>query len=66
MEFVDNVRRVIEELQAEIVKQDYKVIDLIPSKSGYHLITNPFNLAKFKKLYPVDVQKDAPTNLYIP
>lgn len=65
--FVASVRRVIEDLQGEIVKQNYKVIDLIPSKSGFHLITNPFNLAEFKKIYPdVDVQKDAPTNLYIP
>jgi len=44
-----------------------KLIAEIPSKSGVHLITRPFNLQKFKRLFSeVDVHKDNPTNLYIP
>jgi len=44
-----------------------KTICRLPSKSGSHLITKPFNLQTFKKEYPkVDVQKNNPTNLYIP
>jgi hypothetical protein len=44
-----------------------KTICRVPSKNGSHLITSPFNLQKFKKEYPqTDVQKNNPTNLYIP
>lgn len=44
-----------------------KIIQAIPSKSGYHLLTKPFNLLDFKKKYPdIEVHKNNPTNLYIP
>lgn len=44
-----------------------KTLAIIPSKSGLHVITRPFNLMEFKKDYPnIDVQKNNPTNLYIP
>lgn len=44
-----------------------KTICRILSKSGSHLITSPFNLQKFKEEYPnIDIQKNNPTNLYIP
>jgi hypothetical protein len=37
----------------------------IPTKSGYHLITTPFNLQQFKEKYPdIDVHKNNPTLLY--
>ena len=42
-----------------------KIIAQIPTKSGWHLITKPFNLKQFKDKYPeVDVQKNNPTVLY--
>ena len=42
-----------------------KVIATIPTKSGYHLITTPFNLQQFKEKYPdIDVHKNNPTLLY--
>jgi len=45
----------------------HKIKDYIPSKSGYHIITAPFNLKEFHKEYPtVEVHKNNPTNLYIP
>lgn len=44
-----------------------KIIEIIPSKSGSHIITKPFNLQKFKEDYSsIDVHKDNPTNLFIP
>lgn len=44
-----------------------KIYATIPSKTGLHLITKPFNLHEFKGLWPeVDVHKDNPCNLYIP
>jgi hypothetical protein len=41
-----------------------KYITEIPSKSGLHIITKPFNLKQFN--YDLDIHKDNPTNLYIP
>lgn len=44
-----------------------KTICRVPSKNGSHLITSPFNLQKFKEVYPtIDVQKNNPTNIFIP
>ena len=42
-----------------------KIIEYIPTKSGYHLITTPFNLQQFKEKYSdIDVHKNNPTLLY--
>ena len=42
-----------------------KFIAEIPTKSGYHLITTPFNLQQFKEKYSnIDVHKNNPTLLY--
>ena len=42
-----------------------KIISQIPTKSGYHLITKPFNLQQFKEKYPdIDIHKNNPTLLY--
>jgi hypothetical protein len=39
---------------------------IIPSKSGFHIITKAFNTQKFKEIYPkLDIHKNNPTNLYI-
>jgi len=39
----------------------------IPTKNGYHMLTNPFRLDLFKQQFPdVDIHKDNPTILYIP
>lgn len=52
-----------------------KLIAKIPSKSGYHLITKPFNLKDAKKnavtkldnwFSKIEVHRNNPTNLYIP
>lgn len=43
-----------------------KIIAKIPSKSGYHLITKPFDLSDFSRHFDFDVQKNNPTNCYIP
>jgi hypothetical protein len=38
----------------------------IPTKSGIHIITRPFNLKNFKEKYPdVDVHKDNMVILYL-
>ena len=44
-----------------------KVLKELPTKSGIHLITKPFNLQHFKTEFPdISVHKDNPINLYIP
>lgn len=44
-----------------------KVEKVIPTKNGFHLITQKFNVVEFKELYPdVDIQKKNPTLLYYP
>lgn len=41
------------------------VLTEIPTKNGVHLITKPFNLYQFEKIYPkIDVHKNNPTLLY--
>lgn len=45
----------------------FKQLAIIPSKTGMHIITKPFNLEVFSKEYPdIDIHKDNPVNLYIP
>ena len=42
-----------------------KIISIIPTKNGNHLITTPFNIKQFKEKYPdIDVHKNNPTLLY--
>ena len=44
-----------------------KVEKVVPTKNGYHLITQKFNVMEFKDKYPdVDIQKKNPTLLYYP
>ena len=54
-----------------------KVVTQIPSKSGIHLITTPFNIQQFKENFTaelkeykmdyreIEIHKDNPTNLYL-
>ena len=46
----------------------YKRLLEVPTKNGVHIITNPFNLQKFRELITstVDIHKDNPTLLYVP
>jgi hypothetical protein len=44
-----------------------KIISEIPTKNGYHLITDRFDAMSFKNEFPdIDIQKKNPTLLYIP
>ena len=44
-----------------------KVEKVVPTKNGFHLITQKFNVMEFKDKYPdVDIQKKNPTLLYYP
>ncbi len=44
-----------------------KIIKCIPTKNGYHLITERFDIKSFSEKFPnVDIQKKNPTLLYYP
>lgn len=44
-----------------------KLVSIIETKNGVHLITKPFDVQAFKAVYPnIDIQKNNPTILYIP
>ena len=61
----NNIMDYIDTLEPYSIQTKY--ISNIPTKSGWHLITTPFNIAEFKKVYPdIDVHKNNPTILYIP
>ena len=64
-EYYTSMREYINELQEEAGKD--KSMAFVKTKSGFHIITQPFNVMKFKEKYPdVDVQKKNPTLLYLP
>jgi hypothetical protein len=55
-EFIDNLRPI-----------GNKVITTIPTKNGFHLITERFDVKTFSEKYPnIDIQKKNPTLLYYP
>jgi hypothetical protein len=55
-DFIDNLRPV-----------GNKVITTIPTKNGFHLITERFDVMNFKNRYSdIDIQKKNPTLLYYP
>jgi len=47
-----------------------KIIECIPSLTGFHIISKPFNIQEYQRIRPelihFDIHKDNPTNLYIP
>jgi hypothetical protein len=58
------IRELIYNLQLETGKEP--MMKFIPTKSGIHIITRPFNLKNFKEKYPdVDVHKDNMVILYL-
>jgi hypothetical protein len=64
---VHRVAHIIDKVRPE----GQKVIKCIPTKSGYHLITDRFDVMEFKKYMSLqgdvpDIQKKNPTLLYLP
>jgi hypothetical protein len=65
--FVKELEHFINLQHKKILNREYEILAIIPSKAGYHIITNPFNLQSFSAEYPqIEVHKNNPTNLYIP
>lgn len=66
---VKDVSEYIESLQREINderSETHKILACLETKNGFHLITNPFRVDKFKLKYPLlDLHKNNPSILYI-
>lgn len=63
MDYINNMQTFVQTQKPD----GSKVIDLIPSKNGFHLITKGFDTRAFIKEYPeIEIHKNNPTNLYIP
>ena len=63
--YYTSMRDYINELQEDAGKD--KTMTFVKTKSGFHIITQPFNVMKFKERYPdIDIQKKNPTLLYYP
>ena len=58
---------IVDVINKDCQPEGEKLITIMPSKNGCHLITSPFNMQQFKaSCTDVSVHKDNPTNLYIP
>ena len=58
-----NIQITINQCKPEGPKTKY----IVPTKNGWHLITDRFDVLEFKKKHPeVDIQKKNPTLLYLP
>ena len=63
--YLNKIIAKIQELVFETRKDD--TIYTLVTKNGIHVISRPFNLKKFREVYPqIDVHKDNPTILYCP
>lgn len=67
--FIDKMKLYIDYLMTQFTNKKCHIIypNFIPTKNGFHMLTNPFRLDLFKQQFPdVDVHKDNPTILYVP
>lgn len=66
MDFIKEVINFIEEIEPIPNFDEDRVIELMETKNGVHLITHGFNSQIFKSRYPeIDIQRNNPTILYI-
>ena len=71
LDLKDEIVMLVSYLHAQVKNKSYKIIAEVPTKSGVHLISNPFNLQEFndkillKFNRKIDINKNSPTILYI-
>ena len=62
-DYLHNIKSIINKSQPE----GEKIIEILPTKNGLHVICKPFDQREFITRYPnIDIHKDNPINLYIP
>lgn len=63
----DNLVKEISEFITVCRPEGNKILQKLPTKNGYHLITERFDVLNFKSKYPeIDIQKKNPCLLYLP
>ena len=63
--FINEVTQTIYKIRGYGGENYEKVLHGIPTKSGIHLISRPFDVGQFNAIYPnIDVHKNNPTLLY--
>lgn len=64
----DHVKEVIELIDFDLQPEGRKMVDVIPTLNGYHVLSHPFDIMTFLKEFPQyhkeDIKKDNPTLLY--
>lgn len=68
-EIIEHIKIKQAQLQSHEKAGRYKILASIPSKSGIHLITNPFDVTDWNEIggySKIEIHKNNPTNLYIP
>lgn len=67
-EIKELIQKLHDECNMNSKQPKYKMLLDVPTRNGLHIITNPFNLKKFRDTIPdpIDVHKDNPTILYMP
>lgn len=68
---IGRVNEIVKTINSRISPEGTKVKCVNPTKSGYHIITSPFNISEFRKYYSdkseIEVPKtESPTLLYYP
>ena len=70
LHLLPDIRNLIGQLHSEIPGNKYRILAEIPTKSGVHIISEPFNMKKFSDTLgtsgPILVHKNSPTILYVP
>lgn len=66
MNVVNEVIRIIS--TCEVKEYPNPIVGINPTLHGYHILTKPFDMNKFRKTYnkPIDIKSNNPTVLYIP
>ena len=61
---LDRIKNIINSIEPKGVN---KIVETVPTRHGYHLITRPFNKKAFYEMYNenIDIHKDNPTILYV-
>jgi hypothetical protein len=61
---LDRVKNIIDSVEPKDVN---KIVETVPTRHGYHLITRPFNKKAFYEMYneKIDIHDNNPTVLYV-
>ena len=61
---LDRIKNIIDSIDPKGVS---KIVETVPTRHGYHLITRPFNKKAFYEMYNenIDIHTDNPTLIYM-